>query len=244
MRKMKFLNSLYILWLIRDRRVHNLEELLLHFNQNPYLPQSSVPYLVDKYLKELFEAGLIEEPSTSAPYKLTPLVAKFRHILVYGLTELASHDPYESMIVSPVFGLPRYKKYTYDLFVLMPFQEDLKPVYEDHIKPVATRLNMRVARADDFFSSHSIIDEVWSAISQSRFLIADCTGRNPNVFYEIGIAHSIGKPVILITQNQEDVPFDLRHRRFIKYDCAPRSIKEFEKQLTATLIEMRDEEES
>ena len=87
MRKMKFLNSLYILLLILDRRVHNLEELLLHFNQNPYLPQSSVPYLVDKYLKELFEAGLIEEPSTSAPYKLTPLVAKFRHILVYGLTE-------------------------------------------------------------------------------------------------------------------------------------------------------------
>lgn len=241
---MKFLNSLYILWLIRDGRVHNLEELLLHFNQNPYLPESSVPYLVDKYLKELFEAGLIEEPSTSTPYRLTPLVSKFRHILVYSLTELASHDPYESMIVSPVFGLPRNKKYAYDLFVLMPFRADLKPIYDDYIKPMAAKLNMRVARADDFFSSHSIIDEVWSAISQSKFLIADCTGRNPNVFYEIGLAHSIGKPVILITQNEEDVPFDLRHRRFIKYDYNPRSMKEFVKQLMTTLIEMRDEKES
>ena len=244
MSKVRFLNSLYILWLIRDGRVHNLEELLLRFNQNPYLPESSVPYLVDKYLKELFEAGLIEEPTTSAPYKLTNLFSKFRHILVYSLTELASHDPYQSMIVSPIFGLPKNKKYAYDLFVLMPFRADLKPTYDDHIKPVAAKLKMSVARADDFFSSHSIIDEVWSAIAQSRFLIADCTGRNANVFYEIGMAHSIGKPVILITQNEEDVPFDLRHRRFIKYDCTPRGIKEFEKQLTLTLIEMRDEAES
>ena len=241
---MRLLNSLYILWLIRDGRVNNLEELLLHFHQNPYLPQSSVPYLVDKYLKDLFEAGLIEEPSPSSPLKVTDLVSKFRQVLVYSLTELASHDPYESMIVSPIFGLPKNRKYAYDLFVLMPFRADLKPVYDDHIVPIAAKLKMSVARADDFFSSHSIIDEVWSAISQSRFLIADCTDRNANVFYEIGIAHSTGNPVILITQNEEDVPFDLRHRRFIKYDYTARGMKEFEKQLMATLIELRDETES
>jgi hypothetical protein len=241
---MRFLNSLYILWLIRDGRVNSLEDLLLHFDQNPYLPQTSVPYLVDKYLKDLAEAGLIEEPSPSSRLKVTDLAAKFRHVLVYSLTELATHDPYASMIVSPIFGLPKNKKYAYDLFVLMPFRADLKPLYDDHIVAIAANLKMRVARADDFFTSHSIIDEVWSAISQSKFLIADCTGRNANVFYEIGIAHSTGKPVILITQNEEDVPFDLRHRRFIKYDYTARGLKEFEKQLRATLIEMRDETES
>ena len=48
-------------------------------------------------------------------------------------------------------------------------------------------------------------------------MIADCTGRNPNVFYEIGIAHTLGRDVILITQNEADVPFDLRHLRYVQY---------------------------
>jgi hypothetical protein len=48
---------------------------------------------------------------------------------------------------------------------------------------------------------------------RSRVVICDCTGRNPNVFYEIGIAHTLGREVILITQNPEDIPFDLRHLR-------------------------------
>lgn len=48
-------------------------------------------------------------------------------------------------------------------------------------------------------------------------VICDCTGRNPNVFYEAGIAHTLGREVVLITQNPEDIPFDLRHLRHIRY---------------------------
>ena len=48
-------------------------------------------------------------------------------------------------------------------------------------------------------------------------VICDCSGRNPNVFYEIGIAHTLGREVILITQSEEDIPFDLRHLRYVKY---------------------------
>jgi hypothetical protein len=48
-------------------------------------------------------------------------------------------------------------------------------------------------------------------------MACDLTGKNGNVFYEAGIAHSLGKDVILITQSADDVPFDLRHLRYIQY---------------------------
>ena len=120
----------------------------------------------------------------------------------------------------------------------MPFAVELQSIYDDHIKNIAQELNMSVARADDFFTTQVVMEEIWVAIANSRIMIADCTDRNPNVFYEIGIAHSIGKPVILITQNPEDVPFDLRYRRYIKYVYTPRGIKDFEERLRKTLIEV------
>jgi hypothetical protein len=142
-----------------------------------------------------------------------------------------------------IFG-ETIKKYTYDLFVLMPFKKELTPIYEDHIKKVADTLNLSSARADDFFSQNPIISEIWSAIVQAKILIADCTDKNPNVFYEIGIAHAIDKPVILITQNENDVPFDLRHRRYIPYTFTPRGMEEFEKILSSTIYEVKKDLEA
>jgi hypothetical protein len=54
-------------------------------------------------------------------------------------------------------------------------------------------------------------------IAQAKVVVCDCTGKNPNVFYEIGIAHTLGKDVILITQSKDDIPFDLRHLRYVEY---------------------------
>ena len=127
------------------------------------------------------------------------------------------------------------QKYTYDVFVLMPFAEELKPVYDDHIREAIKKFNLSIARADDFFSHNTIMNEIWSAISYSKIIIADCTGKNPNVFYEIGLAHAIGRPVILITQNPDDVPFDLRHIRYIHYNNTPRGMKKFEETLSLTV---------
>jgi hypothetical protein len=61
------------------------------------------------------------------------------------------------------------------------------------------------------------MNDVWSALNACRLVIAECTGRNPNVFYELGIAHTLAKPVVLITQDINDIPFDLRHLRHIEY---------------------------
>ena len=143
-------------------------------------------------------------------------------------------SPY-SMNVTPFFGQPEPMPSPPRLFVLMPFTDELKPIYAEHIIPVAKEIGLSVARADDFFTSKSIISDIWAAICKAEVIIADCTGRNPNVFYEIGMAHTIGKPVILITQKREDVPADLRHIRYIRYECSPEGMQIFREALKNTI---------
>jgi hypothetical protein len=127
-----------------------------------------------------------------------------------------------------------------DVFVLMPFKTDLLPVYQDHIKPTCTKLKLTVRRGHDFFTADSVIHDIWNAIANARLIVADCTDRNPNVFYEIGVAHTIGKETILITQKSEDVPFDLRHLRYIPYQLTPRGMKQFEEAFEETIRNVLD----
>src|SRR5258708_19187115 len=77
--------------------------------------------------------------------------------------------------------------------------------------------NLRCRRADEIWEAPAIIQDIVNLLDRSRVVICDCTNRNPNVFYEIGIAHTLGRDVLLITQNTADIPFDLRHLRHIQY---------------------------
>ena len=102
-------------------------------------------------------------------------------------------------------------------FVLMPFRQEYEEIYHDIIKPLLEELGYHCLRADEIYGSTAIIQDIWESIQVSGLIIADMTDRNPNVFYELGLCHAIGKNVILITQSLEDVPFDLRHLRCITY---------------------------
>lgn len=134
------------------------------------------------------------------------------------------------LIFDPIFGSPSPAgQYKADIFMLMPFHESFSPIYYDHVKPAVESLNLTINRGDDFFSKHSIMTDVWSAIYYAQLVIADCTGKNGNVFYELGIAHTIGKPVIMITQDKAGVPFDVADKRYIHYDLA--EMKAFEQQV-------------
>lgn len=99
---------------------------------------------------------------------------------------------------------------------MMPFDAGFAAVYES-IQAAAQGIGLRARRADDIWEHPAIIQDVVSLIDHSHVVICDCTGRNPNVFYEAGIAHTLGRHVILITQNPDDIPFDLRHLRYIRY---------------------------
>ena len=121
-------------------------------------------------------------------------------------------------------------------FVLSPFAEPFDTVYEDHLKPsVESFSGLRCLRADDINDNRPIMEDIWKSINEARIIISDLTGKNPNVFYETGIAHTIGKEVVLITQSMADVPFDLRHLRCIVYEYVPRGMATFEQNLTKTV---------
>lgn len=234
--------QVYILWLLRERRAHDWKSLSREFGLDPEFPGTASGIFLN-YLYSLRDAGLIvmadqadsrsyEIPS--GPIKLSENWIKIQTALGLSLTELTKLGD-SAIIVTSYFGKPKGLPKATDLFVLMPFDPQLRPVYEDHITQCAHELNLSIARGDDLFTAHSVTQDIWNAISGARAVIADCTGRNPNVFYEIGLAHAIGKPVILITQKTDDVPFDIRHLRYIQYDYTPRGMRIFEKVLTDTL---------
>lgn len=103
-------------------------------------------------------------------------------------------------------------------FVIMPFNPNFNSIYGTLIKPVAEKFGLTVLRADDIYSPGSITEQIRAAIQQARLCIADVSDRNPNVLYEVGIAHSLGKPTVLLTKQMNDVPFDLKSIRVIGYD--------------------------
>jgi hypothetical protein len=123
----------------------------------------------------------------------------------------------DGVAVVPVFGRPRPVEPALDVFVLMPFKTELEKVYTDHIKGLGKELGIAIQRADEQFSPRPFMEKVWDGICAARLVIADCTERNPNVFYEIGIAHAVGKKVVLLTRSKEDIPSDIGHFDYIEY---------------------------
>ena len=106
-------------------------------------------------------------------------------------------------------------------FVMQPFAPPLGGYYELIYRPAIEKAGLRAVRADaDIFATGKIMDQVWSGISSARVLVAELTSRNPNVYYELGLAHALKKPVVLVSAKEEDVPFDLQHIRVIYYDTA------------------------
>ncbi|WP_263367313.1 TIR domain-containing protein [Edaphobacter bradus] len=104
-------------------------------------------------------------------------------------------------------------------FVMMPFADPLGGYYASIYKPAIEKAQLRAIRADaEIYGTGKIIDQIWNGIHTARILVAELTGRNPNVLYELGIAHALEKPVVLVSSNEEDVPFDIRHVRVIYYD--------------------------
>jgi hypothetical protein len=104
-------------------------------------------------------------------------------------------------------------------FVMMPFASPHGGYYEKVYKPAIEKTGLKPIRADaEIFGAGKIVDQVWSGINAAKVLVAELTTRNPNVFYELGLAHALRKPVVLISSNEEDVPFDLKHIRVIYYD--------------------------
>jgi hypothetical protein len=100
--------------------------------------------------------------------------------------------------------------------VMMPFRREFDEVYAS-IQRVCQDCGLRCLRADGLWRESVIVQDIFNLIFQAQVVIVDFTGRNPNVMYETGIAHTLGKHVVPITQSMDDVPFDMTHHRVAKY---------------------------
>jgi hypothetical protein len=104
-------------------------------------------------------------------------------------------------------------------FVMMPFANPIGGYYATIYEPAIKKAGLTPVRADtDIFATGKIIDQIWTGLKRAKVLVAELTGRNPNVLYELGLAHALHKPVVLISSNEADVPFDVRHVRVIYYE--------------------------
>lgn len=182
-------------------------------------------------LREMRDLGLIafeEEPADegtkpAGEIKDTGLWSKIRVSLggmsLSDAAKLSRHS--KGMTMTPVFGRPHRPPEEIDVFVLMPFDADMEDVYTRHISTLGDELGLTIRRADHHIGAGPFMEKVWNGINAARLILADCTQKNANVFYEIGIAHTLGKKVVLITRSDEDIPSDIKHYDYIRYVYDP-----------------------
>jgi small subunit ribosomal protein S1 len=129
-------------------------------------------------------------------------------------------------------------------FVMMPFGEkDLSDGskfnwnlhYTEVLAPTIKEVGMMSSRADDIYGPGTLIEKVWQGIQEAEIVIADLTGRNPNVLFEVGLAQVIGKRVLILTMDIKDVPADLKGLVVIEYTQAGTGIFKFAQRLKADL---------
>jgi nucleoside 2-deoxyribosyltransferase len=111
-------------------------------------------------------------------------------------------------------------------FVLMPFSSDFDDIYKFGVKEPAAELGVLAERVDEQIYSEGILERIYRQIDLADIIIADMSGQNPNVFYEVGYAHAKGKLCIHLTSDANDIPFDLKHRRHIVYQSSINTLKE------------------
>lgn len=102
-------------------------------------------------------------------------------------------------------------------FVIMPFADEFTLVFEDLIKPALEESGYEVSRADSLLDQQNILRSIVKGITSAKLVVAELTGLNPNVFYELGLCHGLNIPTILIAQNIAEVPFDLRTYKIQPY---------------------------
>lgn len=182
-----------------------------------------------------FPVGILEQEKSDRESVLAAIVNS--HIE----SELQRvHAEMNVIQINPLLGPASYQVDERLAFVLMPFTDELTDIFTTFVKPTVElpNFNLVCKRADDIKSNRAIIQDIWKSICEARIVIADMTSLNPNVMYELGIAHTLGKETILIYQKSEEeirFPFDLSHIRRIEYENSATGGKKLERELKETL---------
>ncbi|MCC4766740.1 hypothetical protein FXW07_08970 [Methanosarcina sp. DH1] len=150
------------------------------------------------------------------------------------LGEINKNEKKEIKITPSVFEIPKKSNVLNCVSVMMPFSAEFSDVY-GCINDACYEVGMSCHKADDFWHHSVIIQDIFELIFRSSIVIVDFTGKNPNVFYEAGVAHVLGKTVLPIIQNGDDIPFDLRHHRYVLYRNDREGLKKLKRDLVSKL---------
>jgi hypothetical protein len=169
--------------------------------------------------------GLVDPVAIGFPLKYLTLEGEEKEEAAKAVAELLVEPTKEDVDrknrivrVNPIF---RSRDHLLDpdlVFVLMEFRQPFLGIYEGLIKPVVEEEGFRPLKSDDIFSTTAVIEDIWENINRAALVLAEITTNNPNVMYELGICHTIGKNVMMITQDTSNIPFNFRHLRCYGYD--------------------------
>jgi len=124
------------------------------------------------------------------------------------------------------------------VFMVMPFSDEIaSQAYSHCIKPVCEKFHLEIRRADELFTTNPIYDDIVREIQEASIVVVDITGRNPNVFYELGIAHTLKQShtIMLTHEEYNKTPFDVSHFRIIQYTDSIEGTKKLESEFSKTL---------
>lgn len=190
-----------------------------------------------------FDAAMAQMNRVLKQYKLevtvdaTSGVAKLRSVDGHFVsTAHAAPDVVKKLTFAPkVFEIPHLTEIQHDLVaIMMPFGAAFSRVHEA-IKQACDSAHLRNKRADDIWANSTIIQDIVDLIFVAEIVVVDFTGKNPNVMYETGIAHTLGKHVVPITQSIEHVPFDLQSHRVLQYHPNQEGLAKLTSELTSRL---------
>lgn len=229
-------------------RRHWVEETLEELNggpsEDPNLPPIKLINVIEYLLDPI---NFLDQPQNlnHAIEQVNMLLRRQKWIITHDMGEIRLHKSAnqsnlnstamnavnKSFHFAPqVFNIPNNPINPNLVSVMMPFDASFDRVLET-IRSTCLDLYLECKRADDIWNNSIIIQDIFELIYCSSVVIVDYSNKNSNVFYEAGIAHTLGKPVIPITQNDNDVPFDLRHHRYIKYLNNSEGLRELEAKL-------------
>lgn len=118
--------------------------------------------------------------------------------------------------------------------LMMPFDAQFIPI-SNAIKEAVGGLGLICKRVDDIWEDSTIIQDVFALIYHSQVVVCDFSGKNANVLYEAGIAHTLGRTVIPLAQHISDIPFDLRHHRHLMYLPNKEGLEDLKRKLSVKL---------
>lgn len=157
-----------------------------------------------------------------------------RTIGVGGMSVSTAPGPRPISFAPSVFDVPQGGVEPDLVAVMMPFAAEFEDVFTA-IAAASQAAGFRCVRAKDIWQHAVVIQDVFSLIFRAQVVICDFTDKNPNVFYEAGIAHTLGKHVVPLTQTKHDIPFDLQHHRYLLYKSNDQGLAQMQTELAKRL---------